>query len=76
MNDIEHKKAKGTKKYVIKRRRLCENYTDSFLNDKIILKSQKRFKSDSHNLYTERINNIGLSSNDNKRLQTFDQNCP
>ena len=39
MNDIEHKKAKGTKKYVIKRRRLCENYTDFFLNDKIILKT-------------------------------------
>ena len=76
MNDIEHKKAKGTKKYVIKRRSLCENYTDSFVNDKIILKSQKRFKSDSHNLYTERINKIGLSSNDNKRLQTFDQNYP
>ena len=41
-------------------------------NDKIILKSQKRFKSDHHNAYTEEINKIALSSNDDKRLQTSD----
>ena len=40
-------------------------------NDKIILKSQQRFKSDYHNVYTEQINKIALSSNDVKRLQTF-----
>ena len=41
------------------------------LNDKIILKSQQRFKSDHHKVYTEEVNNIPLSSNDDKRLQTF-----
>ena len=40
---------------------------------KIILKSQQRFKSDYHNVYTEQINKIALSSNDDKRLQTFDK---
>ena len=40
-------------------------------NDKIILKSQKRFKY--HNVYTEQINKISLSSNDDKGLQTFDK---
>ena len=40
---------------------------------KIILKSQQRFKSDYHNVYTEQINKIALSSNDDKRLQTFDR---
>ena len=39
-------------------------------NDKIILKSQQRFKSDHHKAYTEEINKIALSSNDDKRLQT------
>ena len=35
--------------------------------------SQLRFKSDHHNVYTEEVNKIALSSNDNKRLQTFDR---
>ena len=42
-------------------------------NNKVILKSQKRFKSDHHNVYTEEINKIALSSNDDKRLQTSDK---
>ena len=46
--------------------------------DKTILKSQQTFKSDYHNVYTEQINKIALSSNDDKRLQTFDKitACP
>ena len=70
---IINKKAKGTKKCVIKRRLMFENYTDSLFNDKIILKSQQRFKSDHHEVYTEEVNKIALSSNDDKRLQTFDK---
>ena len=69
----EHKKAKRTKKCVIKRRLLFQNYRNSLFNDKIILQSQQRFKSDRHNVYTEEINKIALSSNDDKRLQTFDK---
>ena len=42
-------------------------------NDKIILKSHQRFKSDHHKVYTEEVNTIALSSNDDKRLQTFDK---
>ena len=44
-----------------------------FFNDKIILKSQQRFKSDHHNVYTDKVNKIALSSNDDKRLQTSDR---
>ena len=65
------KKAKGTNKCVIKCKLIFENYINSLLNDKIILQSQQRFKSDHHNVYTEEINRIPLSSNDGKRLQTF-----
>ena len=72
-DDNEKKKAKGTKKCVMKRRLMFKNYTDCLFNDKIILQSQQRFKSDCHNVYTEEINKIALSSNDDKRLQTFDK---
>ena len=67
------KKAKRTKKCVIKRVLKFNDYKDYLLNNEIILKSQQRFKSEAHNLYTEEVNKIALSSNDDKRLQTFDR---
>ena len=72
-DNSEVKKSKGTKKCVIKRRLMFENYKDSLFNNKTILKSQLRFKSDLHNVYTEEVNKIAISSNDDKRLQTFDK---
>ena len=72
-DDSEKKKAKGIKKYVIKRRLMSENNKDSLFNNKTILKSQLRFKSNHHDMYTDKVNKIALSSNDNKRLQTFDR---
>ena len=68
----EDKKAKETKKCVIKRRLKFSNYKDYLLNNNIILKSQQRFKSEKHDVYTEEVNNISLS-NDDKRLQAFDR---
>ena len=70
----EYKKTKGTKKCVIQREFLFENYKDdSLFNNKIKLKSQQRFESDHHKVYTEEVNKIALSSNDDKRLHTFDR---
>ena len=67
-DDSEHKKAKGLKKCVIKRRFMFKSYKDCFLSNKIILQSQQRFTSDHRNVYTEQINKISLSSNNGKRL--------
>ena len=64
--DNEKKKSKGTQKYVIKRGLMFKNYKDCLFNNKIILKSLQRFKSDYHNKYTEQIDKIALSSNDIK----------
>ena len=36
-------------------------------NNKSILETQQRFKCERHNLFTEEIDKIVLSSNDNKR---------
>ena len=52
---------------------MFENYKDSFFNNKAILKSQLRFKSDHDNVYTGEVNKIALNSNDDKRLQTFER---
>ena len=57
-----------------KERRLkFSDHKDCLLNNEIILKSQQRFKSEKHDVYTEEVNKITLSSNDDKRLQTFDR---
>ena len=52
---------------------MFENYKDCLFNDKNILKPQQRFKSDRHGEYTEEVNKIALTSNDNKRLHAFDR---
>ena len=52
---------------------MVKNCKDCLFNNKIVLKSQQRFKSDHHNLYTEKINRIVPSSYDDKRLQEFDK---
>ena len=72
-DDTEDKKAKGTKMCVIKKEIMFKNYTDCLLNNKIISKLQQRSKIDYHNVYTEEINKIALSSYDDKRLQIFDK---
>ena len=64
----EDKKAIGTKKCVTKRMIKFDDYKKCLLNGEVILKSQQRFKSKGHNVYTENINKIALSSNDDKRL--------
>ena len=69
---IINKNAKGTKRCVIKQNLMFENYKDCLLNNKTIYRSQEGFKSYYHNMYTEEVNKIVLSSNDDKRLQTFD----
>ena len=72
-DDSEIKKAKWVKSCVIKRIIMFENYKDSLFNNKTIMRSQLRFKSDHHNVYTEEVNKIALNSSDNKRLQAFDR---
>ena len=65
-DDTEKKKAKETKKCVIKRRSKFEDYKDAVFKNKPTLKSQLRFKSDCHNVCTENINKIAISTNDDK----------
>ena len=69
----EDKKAKGTKKCVIKRMIKFDYYKNCLLNSEVILKSQQRFISKGHDVYTENINKIALSSNGEKRIVSSDK---
>ena len=48
-------------------------FQDCLFNNANVYRSQERFKSYNHDVYTEEVNKITLSSNDGKRLQTFDE---
>ena len=41
-------------------------------NNKLILKSQQRFRREKQSVFTEEVNKIALSANDDKRLQSID----
>ena len=100
-NNDDDKKAKGTKKCVIKRKLKFQDYKNSLeasqlgkkrnhlqknkidvdslgdqkefiKNDKLITKTQQRFESERHNVFTEEINKIVLSSNDDEKVQSID----
>ena len=67
------KKAKETKKCVIKKMIKFNDYKKCLLNDEVILKSQQRFISKKHDVYTENVNKIALSNNDDKRIVSLDK---
>ena len=54
---------------MIKRIIKINDHKNCLLNNETILKSQQRFKSEAHNVYTEEINKIALSSNNDRRFQ-------
>ena len=64
------KKAKGTKKCVIKQILKFEGQKKCLLNNRTTLKSQ-RFEIKADHVYTEEINKIALNSNDDKK--SFDK---
>ena len=50
-----------------------DDYKNYLLNGEVILKLQQRFISKGHDVYTENINEIALSSNDDKRIVSSDK---
>ena len=50
-----------------------DDYENCLLNGDAILKSQQRFISKRQDVYTENINKIALSSNDDRRIVSSDK---
>ena len=73
MRGIINNKAEGTQTCVIKNKITFNDYVDVLFSDKNIKISQFTFRSDHHNVYTEKVNKIALSSNDDKRIQANDK---
>ena len=72
-DDSKKKKAKGTNKCIIKHILKFSDYYDSIFENKNMVTSQQRFTNDHHTIYTEKINKIAISSNDDKRIQAYDK---
>ena len=68
-----HKKAKGTKKCVIKQKLMFQNFKNCLFNNKTVYRSQQRFKSYNHDVDREEVNKIAISANDDKGLQICDK---
>ena len=68
----EYKKAKGTKKCVIKKHLNFDLYKKALFNSKTIRCTQQRFKSDYHNIFTKIAHKTALDNKNDKRIISFD----
>ena len=72
-DNVELKKAKGTKKCIINKMLNLNDYKNCLFDNVKVLRSQQRFKSENHIVYTENINKIALSCNDDRRFVATDR---
>ncbi|XP_065668188.1 uncharacterized protein LOC136088409 [Hydra vulgaris] len=64
----DNKKCKGVKKNVVKKYITHEDYKDCLLNKREQIRKMNVIRSYSHEIYTEEINKIALSADDDKRV--------
>ena len=63
----ENKRCKGVKKQVVKETITHEDYKTCLLSGKEILRKQNILRSYDHEVYTEEVNKVALSAEDDKR---------
>ena len=68
------KRCKGTKKCVVKKRISFEDYKNCYETGRVQHRVQHRFASRKHVVYTQKINKVALSIDDDKRIQDRDGN--
>ena len=49
-----------------------KDHKESVKNNKLILNTQQTFKNERHNVFTEEVNKIALTTNDDRRMESFD----
>ena len=68
INDLEKKKKIDINSFLCYKRK----HKEFIRKSKLILKTQQRPKSEKHSVFTEEINKIAISSNDDKRMKSID----
>ena len=64
----EKKKCKGLKKVVVKKEISFEDYKNCLFSEKEEMREMNIIRSDSHDIYSIKVNKIALSANDDKRI--------
>jgi len=64
----EEKKCKGIKRGVVKKRISFEDFKKCLFSERQQLRTMNIIRSHKHEIYTEKINKIALSSSDDKRI--------
>ena len=64
----EKRKAKGVKKYVIKKSLSFEDYKKCLFTEEEVMKEMNIIRSQNHDIFSMKVNKVALSANDNKRL--------
>jgi len=67
----EHKKYKGVKENVIKKSLTHEDYKDCLFSRRKHITSVNVLRSHLHEMYTEEVNKIALSADENKRVTVY-----
>ena len=68
----EEKKCKGVKKTVIKKEITFHNYQECLFSGKRQWRGMNVFRSRLHEIYTERVVKVAVSTNDDKRVVNRD----
>ena len=68
LHEKEHKRCKGVKKSVVAKTITHEDYKNCLLSKKEQLRKMNVIRSHDHNIYTEQINKVALSADDDKRI--------
>ena len=68
LNEKDYKKAKGVKKNVVKKYITHEDYKGCLFSKKEQVRSMSVIRSHLHEIYTEEMNKVALSADDDKRI--------
>ena len=68
LHEKEHKRCKGVKRSVVAKTITHENYKNCFMTKNEQHRTMNVIRSRGHELYTQQINKVALSSNDDKRI--------
>jgi len=68
MDGDEFKKCKGVKKYVVNKEITLNDYRNCLFSGRQQLRPMNVIQSHHHEVFTEQVNKIALSSDDDKRI--------